>query len=53
MTSESEFLPAALRREDIVAPATADWQALLELADSHGVDSFLQKVFRQTAWDAC
>jgi Uncharacterised nucleotidyltransferase len=37
MTSESEFLLAALRREDIVPPATIDWQALLELADSHGV----------------
>jgi Uncharacterised nucleotidyltransferase len=37
VTSESEFLLATLRRGGTVAPASIDWQALLDLADSHGV----------------
>jgi hypothetical protein len=37
MTPESKFLLATLRRGDDVAPGPIDWQALLELADSHGV----------------
>jgi hypothetical protein len=37
MTSESKFLLATLQRGGHVAPASIDWQALLELADSHGV----------------
>ena len=37
MTSESDFLLATLQRGGNVAPASIDWQALLELADSHGV----------------
>jgi hypothetical protein len=37
MTSESKFLLATLLRGSDVAPASIDWQALLELADSHGV----------------
>jgi hypothetical protein len=37
MTSESKFMLATLQRGDAVAPASIDWQALLDLADSHGV----------------
>jgi hypothetical protein len=37
MTSESKFLLATLRHGSDDAPASIDWQALLELADSHGV----------------
>ena len=37
MTSESEFLLATLRGTGTAAPQAIDWQALLELADRHGV----------------
>jgi Uncharacterised nucleotidyltransferase len=37
MTSESKFLLATLQRGGAVAPASIDWQTVLELADSHGV----------------
>jgi hypothetical protein len=37
MTSESKFLLSTLQRGGAVAPASINWQALLELADSHGV----------------
>jgi Uncharacterised nucleotidyltransferase len=37
MTSESKFLLSTLQRGGAVAPASIDWHALLELADSHGV----------------
>jgi hypothetical protein len=48
MTAESELLLSTLRRSGTIAPASIDWAALLELADSHGVLPIFCREYRGT-----
>jgi hypothetical protein len=48
MSSESELLLSTLRRSETGSAASVDWDALLALADSHGVLTVFCKEFRGT-----
>jgi putative nucleotidyltransferase-like protein len=48
MSSESELLLATLRRAETGTSASVHWEALLALADSHGVLSVFCKEYRGT-----
>jgi hypothetical protein len=46
MTPELELLLSTLRRSETLAPASIDWEALLVLANSHGVLSIFCREYR-------
>lgn len=48
MSPESELLLSTLRCSEADVPASIDWQALLALADSHGVLPIFCKEYRGT-----
>jgi hypothetical protein len=48
MTAETEFLLATLRGARPAVPESLDWQALLDLAESHGVLAIFCKNFEGT-----
>jgi Uncharacterised nucleotidyltransferase len=51
MTAEAEFLLATLRGTVPAVPQSLDWQALLDLAESHGVLAIFRKRFSGTLPD--